>query len=828
MTHIKSVLVLLLCFCILCTSLCLPVGAAKADRAGKEAKVYNYNGYTTYTMDDCTLEWNVPNSTEGGTTCTALQGMNVGTNYCYVAKKNSDDTYVDIHRINMNTGERVEMDYYASAGATTSTACDVMGHANEINVVGQNGEHFLYVATLWFGKAIARLKIDGTKLIFTGFFDLCNTGGESLDASAIRYVKTEGDYQYFLIKRAKKFYGCKIPVNATGGTASNPTKVTIFKMFTLNTSNAVFATGGSTAGTIAGMDGWTNQGFGYNKSEDVVYVPIWDSANPTRSAILTYNLEGQLDTWLAAGTNSSRIIYPTKTNFLLNDPSTTISEVESVGFRTSQGADGDNRLYIGINAGPVSKEGVYSCTYTSGSGDFTPVNQGTNTYTVKYEANGGTGTTAETNHVNGITTKLRENGFSRTGYSFAGWYLSRKSDGKWLYFLAEGGARWYAAGNQPVGARLALYGDQRNVGALSSTEGDVVTCHAQWTPNSTGTKSFYVEYDPNGGSGTMASTKVVYGTSTATAKNTFTREGYSFVGWTAYRRAAAQWAYKTTDGLSDVWLGLTEDKAGHIRKTYGNDASISKTSDTDCDIVTFYAAWARVKDAVFPAVLKEGSAFTLGGTVESTTDIYKVTLNIKNAAGTIVATHSASPYTGSYDLTAANKQISLATLPTGSYSYELLVQTVDGASPNTHGLLNATFNIIPKETLVLTEEAAASGIYTLGADYFSGFGLGLRATQLKALFAYEITVRDTAGNTVADNATIGTGYIISCGGESRQTILTYDINSDADISTADMVSIKTIIKGAKMPEIAILAADGDGDGTVNSTDAITLKELLKN
>jgi len=72
---------------------------------------YSYNGYKTYTSADSTLMWTLPNTTEGGTSCTAVQGMNVGTTYCYVAKRNSDDTYADIWRINMETGAKTEMSY---------------------------------------------------------------------------------------------------------------------------------------------------------------------------------------------------------------------------------------------------------------------------------------------------------------------------------------------------------------------------------------------------------------------------------------------------------------------------------------------------------------------------------------------------------------------------------------------------------------------------------------------------------------------------------------------------------------------------------------------
>jgi len=47
-----------------------------------------------------------------------------------------------------------------------------------------------------------------------------------------------------------------------------------------------------------------------------------------------------------------------------------------------------------------------------------------NGYTVKYNANGGTGTTADSAHVYDAAKNLTANGFSKTGYTFAGWATS--------------------------------------------------------------------------------------------------------------------------------------------------------------------------------------------------------------------------------------------------------------------------------------------------------------------------------------------------------------------------------------------------------------------
>jgi hypothetical protein len=55
-----------------------------------------------------------------------------------------------------------------------------------------------------------------------------------------------------------------------------------------------------------------------------------------------------------------------------------------------------------------------------------------NTYTVKYNANGGTGTMTDTtvNYNNTIT--FRKNTFTKAGYKFIGWNLKRDYDNKWV------------------------------------------------------------------------------------------------------------------------------------------------------------------------------------------------------------------------------------------------------------------------------------------------------------------------------------------------------------------------------------------------------------
>ena len=123
-------------------------------------------------------------------------------------------------------------------------------------------------------------------------------------------------------------------------------------------------------------------------------------------------------------------------------------------------------------------------------------------YTVTYDGNGSTaGSTASSSHTYDTAKALTANGFTKTGYTFKGW--NTKADGSGT-----------------------SYADKASVKNLSSTNGATVTLYAQWTAN-----KYTVAYNANGGTGTMATDTVSYGTGYVTKTNAFTRTGYTFKGW---------------------------------------------------------------------------------------------------------------------------------------------------------------------------------------------------------------------------------------------------------------------------------------------------------
>jgi len=124
-----------------------------------------------------------------------------------------------------------------------------------------------------------------------------------------------------------------------------------------------------------------------------------------------------------------------------------------------------------------------------------------NTYTIKYSANGGSGTMSDTSCTYDSNCTLRINSFTRTGYTFNGW--NTKSDGSGT-----------------------SYTNSQAVKNLVSSANGSITLYAKWKVN-----TYTIKYSANGGSGTMSDTSCTYDSNCTLRTNSFTRTGYTFNGW---------------------------------------------------------------------------------------------------------------------------------------------------------------------------------------------------------------------------------------------------------------------------------------------------------
>ena len=209
-----------------------------------------------------------------------------------------------------------------------------------------------------------------------------------------------------------------------------------------------------------------------------------------------------------------------------------------------------------------------------------------NTWTVKYNANGGYGTMQDTKHTYGTKTYLRKNTFKRDGYAFDNWYVYRPNVNKWLYTNGSKSG-WYKKGGQPSGYYLNTYYDGGWVKATTSVNNDTVILYAKWKALHTFT------YSLNGGTGSFDSAIVADGQKITLLSNKPVRSGYTFKGWNVKRIKDNKWfvikhGWCTSSYISDNKLSPKIYEPG---KSYTIDSSWT-TGCPDSNYC-FYAKWVK-------------------------------------------------------------------------------------------------------------------------------------------------------------------------------------------------------------------------------------------
>jgi uncharacterized repeat protein (TIGR02543 family) len=149
-------------------------------------------------------------------------------------------------------------------------------------------------------------------------------------------------------------------------------------------------------------------------------------------------------------------------------------------------------------------------------------------YTVSYNANGGTGAPSSQTKWHGTTLTLTDDKPTRTGYSFQGWALSDAE--------ADAGDWYYQAGG-------------------SCGKNEDLILYAVWKAN-----TYSVTYNANGGTGAPSSQTKTYGVTLKLSATVPTRGNYNFKGWatsatatTATYAAGANYTANAKVTLYAVW-----------------------------------------------------------------------------------------------------------------------------------------------------------------------------------------------------------------------------------------------------------------------------------
>lgn len=161
------------------------------------------------------------------------------------------------------------------------------------------------------------------------------------------------------------------------------------------------------------------------------------------------------------------------------------------------------------------------------------------TYTVSYNANGGSGAPSSQTKQHDITLTLSSTKPTRDGYEFAGWGTSATDTGV-----------KYAAGGQYTGnASITLYAIWTNVAKLT------------------------INYNANGGSGAPVSQTHLINTTSKISGAKPTRNNYVFLGWSTSSSAT--------------------------KATYIADGQYTNNSFTDGATVTLYAVWLKKSPSIY-------------------------------------------------------------------------------------------------------------------------------------------------------------------------------------------------------------------------------------
>ena len=190
-----------------------------------------------------------------------------------------------------------------------------------------------------------------------------------------------------------------------------------------------------------------------------------------------------------------------------------------------------------------------------------------NTYTVSYNANGGTGAPGNQTKTYGVDLTLSSTKPMRTGYTFGGWNTN-----------ASGTGTNYASGGKYAGnANLTLY--------------------AKWTPI-----SYSVKFNGNGStSGSMSNQSHTYDTAKALTANAFKR---AFVVTYNYNGNGKS---NTTATATATFGGWATSASGS--KVYSDKQSVKNLSSTAGATVNLYAKWTDAS-VTLPTPTRTGYTFS--------------------------------------------------------------------------------------------------------------------------------------------------------------------------------------------------------------------------
>lgn len=272
------------------------------------------------------------------------------------------------------------------------------------------------------------------------------------------------------------------------------------------------------------------------------------------------------------------------------------------------------------------------------------------TYTISYNANGGSGAPASQTKWHGVDLTISSTKPTRTGYTFKGWALSKAE--------ADAGT-WYYQPGATCGANKDL------------------TLYAVWT-----SQSYTISYNANGGTGAPASQTKQHGVDLIISSAKPTRTGYTFKGWASSATSATvvynpgdKYIANVSFTLYAVWVVANKPTITNFSVYRCNDQSVaddegqyvfiafdwsSETEATKIDIEAKSQAESTWLIASVPASGTSGSCgyrITYGGGPFDLETTYQIRVIVTDANGSTPATQTVGESAYPLEFIADNKGV---------------------------------------------------------------------------------------------------------------------------------------------------------------------------
>ena len=416
--------------------------------------------------------------------------------------------------------------------ATSSTGSKVYNDKQSVKNLSSTQGAVVNIYAKWTDASVILPTPTRTGYTFSGWYT-SSSGGTKVGSGGASYTPSANITlyaQWTPITYTVKYNGNS---NTSGSTASSTHTYDVSKSLT---ANGFTKTGYKFVNWNTKADG---SGTAYTNQQSVKNLTTTNGATINLYAQwtpITYTISFNGNGSTSGSTASMSMTYDVSKNLTAN------------GFgKTGYIFSGWNTKADGSGTNYADKQSVKNLSSTQGAtitlyAKWTPI-----TYTVKYNANGGSGSTSSSSHTYDVAKNLTANSFTKTGYIFKNW--NTKADGTGT-----------------------SYTDKQSVKNLTTINGATINLYAQWTPI-----TYTIKFDGNGStSGSTASMSMTYDVAKALTANGFKKTDHTFTCWS-----------------------IVKDGQGAC---YADKQSVKNMTTVNGGVVTLYAQWEEDRKLSLEAI----------------------------------------------------------------------------------------------------------------------------------------------------------------------------------------------------------------------------------